>query len=564
MIEWLAELTKDTFFEFSVIIALGALLAMFGQFLKQPLIVTFIALGIILGPSVLDVVHSKENIHLLAEIGIAILLFIVGLKLDLRIIKSVGKIALLTGLGQVIFTSLFGYLIGVALGFSALHSFYIAVALTFSSTIIIVKLLSDKKEIDSLHGQIAIGFLIVQDIVVILVMIVLSAIGKEGEESLTYDIIKTFASGTLLLGIALASMKWILPRLSQFLAKSQEMLTLFAIAWAVSLAAAGELMGFSGEVGAFLAGISLASSDYKEVISSRLVSIRDFLLLFFFVNLGSDLDFSVIGSQLNSAIIFSLFVLIGNPIIVLIIMGRMGYRKRTAFLAGLTVAQISEFSLIFAGLGLTVGHLTDEIVGLITLVGLITIGLSTYLILYSYPIYNFLSPVLSIFEKKNPTKENTDEITSSKKFDIIIIGLGRFGSKIAEIFDEYPEARYLGVDFDPELVKKLQNKGKSTIYGDIEDPDLMSQIPYEDVKCIINTIGDPIYARHLMKSLKRAGYKKSIMLTANRDSDYEAMLECGADKVLKPYEMAAKNFYNSQFKDILANNFDFNTKNKNQ
>lgn len=550
MIEWLAELTQDTFFEFAVILAFATLLAMFGQFLKQPLIVMFIALGIILGPAVLDIVHSKENIHLLAEIGIAILLFIVGLKLDLRIIKSVGKIALLTGLGQVLFTSLFGYFIGIGLGFSSLHSFYIAVALTFSSTIIIVKLLSDKKEIDSLHGQIAIGFLIVQDIVVILVMIILSAISKDGEQSLTYDIIKTFISGFILLAVALSAMKWVIPPLSQFLAKSQEMLTLFAIAWALTLAATGELMGFSGEVGAFLAGVSLASSDFKDIISSRLVSIRDFLLLFFFVNLGADLDFSVIGSQLNAAIIFSLFVLIGNPIIVLIIMGRMGYRKRTAFLAGLTVAQISEFSLIFAALGLTVGHLTDEIVGLITLVGLITIGLSTYLILYSYQIYNFISPALKVFERKNPTKEDIN-LFENDKFDIIIFGLGRFGERVAEMLDEHPETNYLAVDFDPELVKIAREKGRNVAYGDIEDSELLDQVPYRHAKCIINTISEPIHARYLMKALKRVEYEGSVILTATRERDFKELSEYGANKVLKPYEMAAQNFYNSYFKDLI-------------
>lgn len=551
MIEWLSEIAKEPFFEFSIIIGFAAILAMLGQFLRQPLIVMFIALGIILGPSVFDLVKSKENIHLLAEIGIAVLLFIVGLKLDLRIIKSVGRIALLTGLGQVFFTSLVGYFIGLGLGFSSLHSFYIAVALTFSSTIIIVKLLSDKKEIDSLHGQIAIGFLIVQDIVVILVMIILSAIGKQGEQSLTYDIIKTLLSGLLLLGVALASMKWVIPRLSRFLAKSQELLTLFAIAWAITLASAGELMGFSGEVGAFLAGVSLASSEFKDVISSRLVSLRDFLLLFFFVNLGSELDLSVIGSQLNAAIIFSLFVLIGNPIIVLIIMGRMGYRKRTSFLAGLTVAQISEFSLIFAGLGLAVGHLTDEVVGLITLVGLITIGISTYLILYSYNIYEFISPALQIFEKKNPDKENFTNSNEKGAFDIIIFGVGRFGKEIADILDEYPEFDYLGVDFDPENIKKLRAQDKQVVYGDIEDPEILEQLPLHTAKCIINTISDVEPSKHLMKALKRTQFKGQIILTAEKGSDYELLSECGADKVIQLYPLAAKNFYNDYFKKII-------------
>lgn len=312
---WLSHLAENPFYEFTIILFLAAVLGAIGMLLRQPLIVMFIVLGIIVGPSVFDIVKSKDNIHLLADIGISILLFIVGLKLDLRIIKSVGKIALLTGLGQVLFTSLFGYIIGLALGFSSMHSFYIAVALTFSSTIIIVKLLSDKKEIDSLHGQIAIGFLIVQDILVILVMIVLSAMRQNENTSVANDIVWTIVSGIALIAGTWVFTKWVIPGVSSFLAKSQEMLTLFAIAWAVSLASIGELIGFSGEVGAFLAGISLASSEFKDVISSRLISLRDFLLLFFFVNLGANLDLSVIGNQVASALVFSVFVLVGNPII---------------------------------------------------------------------------------------------------------------------------------------------------------------------------------------------------------------------------------------------------------
>jgi Kef-type K+ transport system membrane component KefB len=509
----------------------------------------FIALGVIAGPSVLDIVKSKDNIHLLADIGIAILLFIVGLKLDLRIIKSVGKIALLTGLGQVIFTSLFGFIIGILLDFTWLHSFYIAVALTFSSTIIIVKLLSDKKEIDSLHGQIAIGFLIVQDIVVILVMIVLSAMRKSNEEtSLTHDLLKTLLSGTILLAITFVSMKWLIPAISKMITKSQELLTLFAIAWAVSLTTLGEILGFSGEVGAFLAGISLASTDFKDNISNRLISLRDFLLLFFFVNLGANLDLSIIGSQISSSIIFSIFVLIGNPIIVLIIMGLMGYRKRTSFLAGLTVAQISEFSLIFAGLGLTVGHITEEVVGLITLVGLITIGLSTYLILYSHPIYEFLAPALKIFEKKNTKEENLLDNSSGNKFDIIIIGVGRFGKQLAEMLDKHKQINYLGVDFDPSVVEKWKTEGKNIIYGDLEDPDILELIPYQESKIIISNIADYRTSKQLIDNLRKHGYTGKVYLTAITENELELLKDCGAEDVLMPQKMAAINFYNDYLK----------------
>jgi Kef-type K+ transport system membrane component KefB len=537
--------SENPFYEFTLILFFAALLGGLGQVLRQPLIVMFIALGILIGPSVLNIVTSKENINLLAEVGIAILLFIVGLKLDLRVIKSVGRIALVTGMGQIMLTALIGYFIGLGLGFSSPHSFYLAVALTFSSTIIIVKLLSDKKEIDSLHGKISIGLLIIQDIVVILLMIVLSTMRQHSEASLLADIGRTLLSGGILLVLTIAVMKWILPGLSYFLARSQEMLTLFAIAWSVSLASVGELMGLTGEVGAFLAGVSLASSQFKDVISSRLTSLRDFLLLFFFVNLGANLNLSVIGSQIPAALVFSVFVLVGKPLIVMIIMGLMGYRKRTSFLAGLTMAQISEFSLIFAGLGLAVGHIDEETVGLITLVGLITIGLSTYLIIYSHQIYHFISPALEAFERKTPYREISMETGEENHIDLIIFGFGRFGSRIAEMLQEYQEIRYLAVDFDPQVIKLWQEKGRNIIYGDLEDPEILERIPVQKAKYIISTVPDREASIQLIRALKRNHYPGKIFQIALHEKDARLFSYCGADQVLIPHQLAATSFYNS-------------------
>lgn len=549
--DWNALISENPFFEFAIILTSAAILGLIGKILKQPLIVMFIALGVLLGPAMLDLVKSKENIHLLSELGISILLFIVGLKLDLRIIQSVGKIALLTGLGQVIFTSVFGYFIGILLGFSSLESFYLAVALTFSSTIIIVKLLSDKKEIDSLHGQIAIGFLIVQDIVVIIMMIVLSAMQKGGETTLSHDIFKTLGAGAGLLAISFMSMKYILPRLTSYLARTPELLTLFAVSWAVALASAGEIMGFSSEVGAFLAGMSLAASDFKDNISSRLVSLRDFLLLFFFVGLGADLDLSSMQTHLMPAIYFSLFVLIGNPIIVLLIMGLMGYRKRTSFLAGLTVAQISEFSLIFAGLAMAVGHIDKDIVGLITLVGLITIGLSTYLILYSHQIYNKISPILSVFERKNRLVESQTSLINQDHHDVMLFGLGRFGSKLADMLDQHPEIKYIGIDFDPRVIDEWKAKNREILYGDIDDLDLLEHIPYQDSKIVVCTVPDAGLVKNFVKELHRRNYHGKIYVTAMTQKDYEDLCALKIDGILQPHAMAATNFYNTCLKNRL-------------
>jgi Kef-type K+ transport system membrane component KefB len=287
------------------------------------------------------------------------------------------------------------------------EALYVAVALTFSSTIIIVKLLSDKRELDSLHGRIAVGFLIVQDLAVVIAMMAMSAMRGSGDGRCRPG--RGAAVAGLAAGRAAAAMfvlmRWVLPVVVAAMARSQELLLVFAIAWGVALAALGEWAGFSKEAGAFLAGFSLASTPYREAMNARLTGIRDFLLLFFFIDLGAKLDFSTLGAELLPAVMLSLFVLIGNPLIVMAIMGFMGYRRRTGFLAGLTVAQISEFSIVFVAMGITLGHVGVQALGLTTLVGLVTITVSTYMILYAQPLYERLAPWLRVFERKRPFRE---------------------------------------------------------------------------------------------------------------------------------------------------------------
>jgi Kef-type K+ transport system membrane component KefB len=533
-----ADLVRNQFYEFAAILIIAAAVGAIGRVMKQPLVVSFIAVGILVGPSALNLLSSDDQIHLLAEMGITILLFVVGLKLDLGLIKSMGKVALVTGLGQVVFTSVFGYLIGLALGFSHLVSLYVAVALTFSSTIIIVKLLSDKKEIDMLHGQVALGFLIVQDIVVVVVMIVLSALGVDSERPVAQDMVYVFGKGLAMLGVVALLMKYVLPKLVANLARAQELLVLFSIAWAIALAATGDYLGFSKEVGAFLGGISLASTQFREMISGRLVSVRDFLLLFFFINLGAELDLGLMGAQIIPSIIFSLFVLVGNPIIVLIIMGVMGYRSRTAFLAGLTVAQISEFSLILARMGLDLGHIDNDTLGLITLVGLITIGLSTYMIMYSGWLYEKLAPLLKVFERKNIKEKDLDQ--EHESIDAIIIGLGRYGSNLARRLRN-EDLKILGVDFNPQLILAWQEEGLQAIYGDAEDPNLPEVLPLESTKVVISSFPDVNINRSLIKFLKSSGYEGRIALTAHSQRDGHLLEEAGADVVLYPFADAAQN-----------------------
>jgi len=466
----------DSFPEFAAILGVAVGMGFLGRLFKQPLIVSFIVVGLVVGPYGLNLLYSVEKIHLLSEMGIAVLLFVVGLKLDLSLIRTTGRVALAAGLGQVIFTSVFGYLICIALGFEPVTSIYIAVALTFSSTIIIVKLLSDKKEIESLHGQISIGFLIVQDIVVIIAMIMLSALGTQSEYSVAEEILMVLVKGIGLLVFIFLLIRYAMHKIAGMMARTPELLVLFSLSWAIALAAFSDYLGFSKEVGAFLGGISLASTSYREVISGRLVSLRDFLLLFFFIHLGSQVNITLLSQQFLPAMALSLFVLIGNPIIVMIILGIMGYRKRTGFLSGLNVAQISEFSLILAALGLSMGQINEETLGLITLVGLITIGLSTYLIIYSHEIYERVAPLLDIFERNNPFREISDETVAKDYYDVVLFGLGMYGNNIAKSLEKHG-FKIFGVDLDPRSVNRWNRKGRHAQYGDADDPEIMEILP---------------------------------------------------------------------------------------
>jgi Kef-type K+ transport system membrane component KefB len=533
----------NVFAQIGIVLGLATVGGVLAQRLRQPLIVAFIAVGILVGPAFLGMVKEHNEIGLFARLGIALLLFVVGLKLDLAIIRSVGPVALASGLGQVFFTSVLGYLIGLALGFPSIEAMYIAVALTFSSTIIIVKLLSDKHEVDTLHGRIAVGFLIVQDIVVVLVMIGLTALGQSDADSGLHNIgreaLLILLKGVLMMGTVALLMRYLLPWLLHRLAHSTELLMLFAIAWAVLGAIGGELLGFSREVGAFLAGVSIASTPYREQVAARLISLRDFLLLFFFIELGASLNLGLLGDQMLSAFVFSVFVLIGNPLIVMAIMGYMGYRKRTGFLAGLTVAQISEFSLILAALGFSLGHIGLETVSLVTLVGLITISLSTYMILYSHRLYERLSPHLALFERRKPFREQAELSNAIHTHGVLLIGLGRFGAALAEQLRQR-QCSVLALDFDPEIVQRYIQDGFHVHYGDVEDPELVASLPLSQLHWIVSTIRDPRLNSLLLETLKQQGYSGRIAVTTYRSQDRLKLNQAGVDLVLFPYTDAAR------------------------
>ncbi|MEX6501624.1 cation:proton antiporter [Pseudomonas zhanjiangensis] len=528
------------FQEVAILLALSALFGGLAVKLRQPLIIAYILVGILAGPAVLGLSSDHAQLELLAEIGITVLLFVVGLKLDARLVRTLGRVALTAGLVQIICTFALGYGLCLLLGLQGLEAIYVAVALAFSSTVIIVKLLSDKGEIDSLHGRLTMGILIVQDIAVVLAMLMLNLLAPGVAADHGLNLLRL--AGVLLGGgLALYGlMHFALPRLLGSMSRSPELLMLFAVAWGTLLAGIAESLGLSKELGAFLAGFSLASTPLREAIASRLTSLRDFLLLFFFIYLGIQLDFSHIQGQLWQAAVLALFVLLGKPLLVMLIMGWLGFRKRTGFVTGLTLAQLSEFSIILVAIGLSLQQVSSSTLGLTILIGLVSITLSTYMILYAQTLFGHLSPWLGLFERRVAHRESaTDHPPDDAQPDILIYGMGRYGRELARQL-EGAGMRVLGIDFDPEALIQAREAELDVCYGDAEDIDYLARLPLRRARALVSTIPQRETNAILLRALRTLDFAGQISLSAFHDSDAEAFHIAGGARVLRPYTDAAE------------------------
>ncbi|MBP9819951.1 cation:proton antiporter [Candidatus Woesebacteria bacterium] len=526
----------EVFYELAVVLALITASSFVMRLLKQPLVVGYILTGILVGPYGLNVLHSEDTIELFSKLGIALLLFIVGLHLNPRVIKEVGSVSLMAGVGQVLFTSSIGFIIALLLNLGGIAALYISIALTFSSTIIILKLLSDKGDLQTLYGKIAIGMLLVQDLIATMILIVVSSIGHADGMPMGQLLVMTAGKG-LLLGIAvIACVKWCVPFLVRAASKSTELLFVFSLAWGFGLASVFQYLGFSVEIGALVAGVALSATSVAEEVSSRMRPLRDFFIILFFVLLGSSLLLEFSAQILVPVLIFSLFVLVGNPVIVILLMNLLGYHKKVGFLTGLTVAQISEFSLILASLGFQIGHLSQDVVTIVTLVGLVTIAGSTYLILYSQRIYPMVQSLLTALELRKP-KSMSNRMQS--QFDVILFGFNRAGHDFLQLVEDLGYSIAV-VDFDPETAIRLPKKGVEFFFGDAGNTEFLMSLPLEKAQLIISTI--PSHETNVLVVKHCAALKKgpAVVAFAQHKSEALALYDSGAAYVVLPQHVGAQ------------------------
>ncbi len=524
------------FNEIALVIITAGVIGLIFVLLRQPLVIAYIATGLIIGPSLLGLAHSEEVFTAMSEVGIAFLLFLVGLNLNWRNIKEVGPIALIAGIGQVLFTSLIGYLIASSFGFDLMTSLFIGVAFAFSSTIIIVKMLTDKEDLNRFYGRITIGMLIVQDLIAMVALLLIGSFAGGGMNiSATLGIVAL--KGVLVLVGLWIFAKYILPPIFKFAAQSQELLFLIALSWCFAVASGLHFLGFGIEIGALLAGIALAGGQFHREIESLIRPLRDFFLVIFFIVLGTQVDFSVLDQLMWPIIAFSAFVAIGNPVIILFLLRVFGYHPRTGWLTGITMAQISEFSFIMIGAGVAAGIVAAEAIPLTVVTALITIAISTYLIKYNEQLYQYVRWAFVWLEngpEKNMKKRD-------KAPEIILFGFEHLGEAMQTTIKALKKS-YLVVDIDPNVIEELEGQNIPAEYGDAGNEDFLNYVHAHKAQLVISTIPDMSVSLDLLDHLKQRRSKAPIILTVKTSNEAALLYDAGATFVILPNMLGGELF----------------------
>ena len=523
----------NIFTEISIVLAIGASMAIIMKGLRQPLIIGHILTGILVGPAALGLLSEQAAFAGLSSVGVALLLFIIGLDLNVRIFSRLGRVVFLTTLAQVSIITWFGFIVARLLDFGRVESLIIGLALALSSTIIIVKLFNDKRETTRLYAQVAIGVLLLQDIVATAAKIALAAKSEGGSAVDIWLLIGRGIGVTVLLYVV---SRFLIPRFTKALESSKELLLLFSLGWALGIATLFETVGFSIEIGALFAGVSLAGLPYAREMVSRLKPLRDFFIVIFFITLGQSIAPNRMLEVLGTAAILSSVVLIIKPTIVVVTMGLLGYTKRASFKAGLALSQISEFSLVFLTAAVAAGMASERAATSLTLTALITFGLSTYLIKYDDVLYVAVEKRIRFFERHVIRLEQRE---ASHAYPIVMFGYRKGGMEFLKTFDAMNK-KFVVVDYDPEVIETLEQQKIHYLYGDAVDAELLEEVHLDKSKLVVSVISDYKTNLFLAHWLNKSNPSAVFVCSADSAQHAAELYENGAAYVMIPHYIGSE------------------------
>jgi Kef-type K+ transport system membrane component KefB len=468
------------------IVITAATFAFVGKLIRMPTIVGYILAGIVLGP-VLHLVELDHSLELISELGIALLLFLVGLELSFAKVKDLGRVALILGGIQVLLTATGGMLVAHFMGFAPMESIFLGGTVTFSSTVVVIKLLDQKGVMNRLYARISVALFLAQDIVVIAALTVLTGFG--GSEPLApiellINFGKAFGGMAVLLILALIAARYLLPKPFAWAARSPDTVFIWALCWCFLVVILAHQFHLSVEIGAFLAGIAIAQLPIHEDLHRRLHPLMTFFIAVFLVTLGIKMELSSFAAIWPTALGLSAFVLLIKPIIVFSILARMRFSEYTAFQTAIATGQVSEFAFILLALGATTGLIGADIVALGGLVGITTIALSSYLIIHSEALYAAIART-GILKLLRAKQEPDSEILRHRKDHIIVVGMNALGREIVKQLTLRNE-RVLAIDTDP---KKLEGLGDADILiGNVEYQSVVEEVGLREARLVVSAL----------------------------------------------------------------------------
>lgn len=546
---------NTAFYELAIVLGLSCLIGFLIKYLKQPLLMAYLLAGVVI--SLIAVINPQHSLPLtfLPDFGIAFVLFFIGMELDLRELKSLGLPIIVSGLVQITIASVLGYSIASLLGFNQTDSLYLGMGLSFSSTIVVVKMLLERKDLTSLYGKLSLGVLLLEDMVAIMFIMGLT-VGSSflhlGFQN-AFPILALVGKAGVLFVLSFVLSRWVLHWVFKAVAENAELLFLTSLAWCFAFIALAQFLGFSLTIGAFLAGIALATSPYHYQIQGKVKPLRDFFVALFFIYLGSQVHFDTIQQTLPLIVAYVVYACILKPTIFLLVFGAFGFKKHTIFRIAVNLSQISEFSLIIALMGVKAGVISSAVLSTMALVGVISIVFSSVMISSSKQLYAVLSPVLGFFvrAKLNDTEEALGTSEKMLESHIVVIGAHRVGGQLVEYLKR-EKINHIIADLNPQIVEELLDKGVVAIYGDISDPEIMDILKLEHAQLIVSTSQDKDDNLHLLAEARRRRVQAPVIARAVNAQDAKLMYKAGADFVILP-EILSGDFLTEMLKNNWPN-----------
>ncbi|MCA1575740.1 MAG: cation:proton antiporter [Acidobacteria bacterium] len=532
-------------------VIVAAILAFVANKLKQPALLAYLLAGVLIGPEIgFRLITDHATIEVISEIGLVLLLFIIGLEMDLKKLRASGKPVIATGVTQFLLCVALGIPFFLLLGFrigdvnavgGEFGLFYMAVAAAISSTMIVVKLLYDKFELDTLPGRITLGILVFQDIWAIIVL----ALQPNLRNPRFTPLAASFGKGIVLVAASLLISRYLLPYLFRSVAKIPELVLLMALAWCFLVCAAASYSGLSREMGALIAGVALSTFPYSLDVIAKVISIRDFFVTLFFVALGMRIPMPT-ASILGLAAVTSVFLIASRFVSIFPVLYLMRYGHRVSLVPAINLSQISEFSLVVASLGLAFGHINSQTVSLIIFVFVITSTTSTYMISYNHQISRILSRMLSTLRLKDLARPGAGESPVTAPKPIVFLGFFREASSIIHEFElsSSENGRHsllddiLVIDFNPVVYSELKRRGVECIYGDVAHMETLHHANIHEAELVVSTIPDQILKgtdnARLLKKIRQLCPHARAIVTADSPQKALDLYERGADFVLIP------------------------------